>query len=99
GDRFPGARGNPHPVYRVPLSTLGSHGICGVAVGNAQAALELSIEAVKSRSTSYTGLKMRDFQAVQLRIGAAGARIDAARQGLRQAWQGGEGASARNGTH
>jgi 3-hydroxy-9,10-secoandrosta-1,3,5(10)-triene-9,17-dione monooxygenase len=83
GDGFPGARGNPHPVYRVPLSTLGSHGIGGVAVGNAQAALELSIEVVKSRSTNYTGLRMRDFQAVQLRIGAAGARIDAARQILR----------------
>ncbi|HUN70431.1 MAG TPA: acyl-CoA dehydrogenase family protein [Burkholderiales bacterium] len=83
GDRFPGARGNPNPVYRVPLSTLGSHGIGGVAVGNAQAALELSIEVVKARSTNYTGLKMRDFQAVQLRIGAAGARIDAARQVLR----------------
>jgi 3-hydroxy-9,10-secoandrosta-1,3,5(10)-triene-9,17-dione monooxygenase len=83
GDKFPGARGNPHPVYRVPLSTLGSHGIGGVAVGNAQAALELSIEVVKQRSTNYTGLKMRDFQAVQLRIGEAGSRIDAARQILR----------------
>ena len=83
GDRFPGARGNPNPLYRVPLSTLGSHGIGGVAVGNAQAALELSIELIKARSTNYTGLKMRDFQAVQLRIGEAGARIDAARQILR----------------
>jgi 3-hydroxy-9,10-secoandrosta-1,3,5(10)-triene-9,17-dione monooxygenase len=84
GDRFPGARGNPNPVYRVPLSTLGGHGIGGVAVGNAQAALELTIDAVKERSTSYTGMKMRDFQAVQLRVGAAGARIDAARRILRE---------------
>jgi len=53
-------------------------------VGNAQAALELSIDAVKERSTSYTGAKMRDFQAVQLRIGAAGAKIDAARLVLRE---------------
>jgi len=83
GDRFPGARGNPHPVFRVPLATLGSHGIGGAAVGNAQAALELSIEVVKTRSTNYTGLKMRDFQAVQLRIGEAGARIEAACQLLR----------------
>lgn len=29
GDGFPGARGNPHPVFRVPLGTLGSHGIGG----------------------------------------------------------------------
>ena len=83
GDAFPGAKGNPNPLYRVPLSALGAHGIGGTAVGNAQAALELTLEAVKARSTSYTGLKMRDIQAVQLRFGAAGARIDAARQILR----------------
>jgi 3-hydroxy-9,10-secoandrosta-1,3,5(10)-triene-9,17-dione monooxygenase len=83
GDAFPGARGNPNPIYRVPMSALAAHGIGGVAVGNAQAALELSIEAVKARSTSYTGLKMRDIQTVQLRIGAAGARIDTARQIIR----------------
>jgi two-component flavin-dependent monooxygenase len=37
------------------------------------------IATVKERSTSYTGMKMRDFQTVQLRIGAAAAKIDAAR--------------------
>jgi 3-hydroxy-9,10-secoandrosta-1,3,5(10)-triene-9,17-dione monooxygenase len=47
-------------------------------VGNARAALEIAIELVKSRSTSYQGARMRDFQTVQLRIGAAGAKIDAA---------------------
>ena len=78
GDRFPGARMNPHPVYRVPLSALGGHGIGACAIGNAQAALEHSIASVKERSTSYTGAKMRDFQTVQLRIGAAGAKIDTA---------------------
>ena len=83
GDGFPGAKGNPNQVYRVPLSALAAHGIGGTALGNAQAALELTIEAVKKRSTSYTGLKMRDIQAVQLRVGAAGARIDAARHLLR----------------
>jgi 3-hydroxy-9,10-secoandrosta-1,3,5(10)-triene-9,17-dione monooxygenase len=96
GDKFPGARGNPHPVFRVPLSTLGSHGIGGVAVGNAQAALELSIEVVKQRSTNYTGLKMRDFQAVQLRIGEAGARIDAALQILRNDCLEGQAIANRN---
>ena len=83
GDRFPGARTNPHPVYRVPLSSLGGHGIGACAVGNAQAALEHSIAAVKARSTSYTGMRMRDFQTVQLRIGAAAARIEMARLVLR----------------
>ena len=84
GDKFPGAKTNPNPVYRVPLSALGGHGIGACAVGNAQAALELTINSVKERSTNYTGVKMRDFQAVQLRIGAAGAKIDAAHLILRE---------------
>jgi 3-hydroxy-9,10-secoandrosta-1,3,5(10)-triene-9,17-dione monooxygenase len=83
GDRFPGARANPHPVYRVPLSALGGHGIGACSVGNAQAVLEYMIASVKERSTSYTGAKMRDFQTVQLRIGSAGAKIDLARLILR----------------
>ncbi len=84
GVPFPGARGNPNPIYKVAFSAMAAHGIGGVAVGNAQAALELSIEAVKQRSTSYQALKMRDIQTVQLRIGAAGARIDTAREILRR---------------
>jgi 3-hydroxy-9,10-secoandrosta-1,3,5(10)-triene-9,17-dione monooxygenase len=83
GVPFPGAKGNPDPVYRVPFSAMAAHGIGGVAVGNAQAALDLTIEFVKSRSTSYQGLKMRDIQTIQARVGAAGARVDAARQLLR----------------
>jgi len=83
GDKFPGARTNRNPAYQVAASPLLGHGIGACAVGNAMAALELSIDAVKKRSTNYTGAKMRDFQAVQLRIGAAGSKIDAARLVLR----------------
>ena len=75
---FPGARVNANPTYRVPLSALGSHCIAGGAVGAAMAAVELTCESVKARSTNYTGMKMRDFQAVQLRVGEAGAKVDAA---------------------
>ena len=39
---------------------------------------------MKKRSTSYQGLKMRDIQTIQVRVGAAGARIDAARELLRR---------------
>ena len=68
-----------NPLYQIPITTLGSHCLAGAALGNAQAALELTCEAVKARSTNYTGMRMRDFQTVQLRVGAAGARIEAAR--------------------
>lgn len=80
GAVFPGATVHRNPLYRVPLATLSSHPIVAAALGNARGALELTCDAVKGRSTSYTGASMRDFQAVQLRVGAAGARIDAAWQ-------------------
>jgi len=83
GSDFPGARANANPLYRVPLTALGTHCLAGAGVGNAQAALELTIEAIRDRSTSYTAMRMRDFQAVQLRVADAGARIDAARLVIR----------------
>ena len=83
GRDFPGARGNPNPMYRVPLAALGSHCLAAAGVGNAQAAVELTIEAIKERSTSYTAMRIRDFQAVQLRVARAGAQVDAARLSIR----------------
>ena len=80
GAEFPGAKVHRNPLYQVPLAALSSHPIVATALGNARGALELTCDAVKGRSTSYTGASMRDFQAVQLRVGAAGARIDAAWQ-------------------
>jgi 3-hydroxy-9,10-secoandrosta-1,3,5(10)-triene-9,17-dione monooxygenase len=78
GHAFPGQKYSTNPHYGIPISALGGHGIGGCLVGNARTALEMTIELVKSRSTSYQAAKMRDFQTVQLRIGAAGAKIDAA---------------------
>lgn len=79
GDEFPGASSNPSPLYRVALSMLSGHVIASAVVGNAQAALELTIERIKERSATTTGVKMRDIQAIQVRVGAAAAKIDAAR--------------------
>jgi 3-hydroxy-9,10-secoandrosta-1,3,5(10)-triene-9,17-dione monooxygenase len=75
---WPGLEVHRNPQYRIPLTALGGHGIGGCLVGSARAALEFTIDLVKARSTSYTGAKMRDFPTVQLRIGTAGAKIDAA---------------------
>jgi 3-hydroxy-9,10-secoandrosta-1,3,5(10)-triene-9,17-dione monooxygenase len=83
GHSWPGLKQHANPHFRIPISALGGHGIGGSLVGNARTALELTVEHVKSRSTNYTGARMRDFQTVQLRIGAAGAKIDAAHALLR----------------
>lgn len=77
GHAFPGLAEHRNPAYRVPISALGGAGIGGCLIGNARAALETTIEWVKSRSTNYTGAKMRDFPTVQLRIAQAAAKIDA----------------------
>ena len=79
GSDYPGAAVNPNPLYRIPLGGLGSSCLAGSVIGNAQAALDLTIASVKERSTNYTGVRMRDFQTVQLRVGVAGSKIDAAR--------------------
>src|SRR6266699_4781642 len=83
GSQFPGARVNANSLYQVPLAALGSHCLAGAGVGNAQAALDLTIEAIRERSTNYTAMRMRDFQAVQLRVARAGAMVDGARLMIR----------------
>jgi 3-hydroxy-9,10-secoandrosta-1,3,5(10)-triene-9,17-dione monooxygenase len=83
GHAWPGLEIHRNPHYRIPTSALGGHCIAGSVVGNARAGLEYSIDLVKARSTSYTGARMRDFQTVQLRVGEAGAKIDAAAALLR----------------
>jgi 3-hydroxy-9,10-secoandrosta-1,3,5(10)-triene-9,17-dione monooxygenase len=83
GFEYPGWKVNTAAQYRIPLSGFGGTGIGGSMTGNARAMLDAAIAMVKARSTAYTGAKMRDFQTVQLRIGMAGAKIDAARHLLR----------------
>jgi 3-hydroxy-9,10-secoandrosta-1,3,5(10)-triene-9,17-dione monooxygenase len=83
GHTWPGLQLHPNPHYRIPISAIGGHGLAACLVGNARAALEIAVDVVKSRSTNYTGARMRDFQTVQLRIAGAGARIDAAHLVLR----------------
>ena len=83
GHSWPGLKANSNPHYRIPISALGGHGIGACLVGNARAALDATIELVKSRSTNYTAARMRDFQTVQLRVAEAGAKIDAAHLFLR----------------
>ena len=79
GREFPGASIHQNPLFTIGLSTMGTHCLVGAAIGNAQGALESTIELVEQRSTSYQSLKMRDLPSVQQRLAAAGARIDAAR--------------------
>ena len=79
GREFPGARIHSNPLFSIGLATMGTHCLVGAAIGNAQAALDTTIDWVEQRSTSYQSLKMRDLPNVHQRLAFAGARIDAAR--------------------
>ncbi|MFN0301513.1 MAG: acyl-CoA dehydrogenase family protein, partial [Burkholderiales bacterium] len=83
GHAYPGLKIHTNPMFKVPTPALGGYCIGGALIGNARAALDATIEAVQSRSTNYTSAKMRDFQTVQLRVGMAGAKIDAVRTWFR----------------
>lgn len=83
GGDHPGSRINPGALYRVPLFALAAHCLAGAALGNAQAILDLFIEANVGRRTHYTGANIADFQAVQVKVAQASAQLDAARHLLR----------------
>lgn len=83
GDSAPGTKSNPGALFRVAMSGFSGHIIASTLVGNAQAALEFTADTIRRKSSAYTGAKLRDIQAVQMRVSAAGARIDTARMLVR----------------
>jgi 3-hydroxy-9,10-secoandrosta-1,3,5(10)-triene-9,17-dione monooxygenase len=91
GPDFPGARLNPGPLFRVPLVAIAGYFPATTVLGNAQAVLDLTVDRLKSRQTSYTGMRMSDFQAIQIRVAMAAAKVDTAGSIMRgdcaRAWQ------------
>lgn len=77
GDSAPGTKTNPGSLYRVAMSGFSGHIIASTLVGNAQAALETTIDTIRQKSAAGPA-RLSEVQAVQMRISAAGARIDAA---------------------
>jgi 3-hydroxy-9,10-secoandrosta-1,3,5(10)-triene-9,17-dione monooxygenase len=61
-----------------------SHPLAPAALGAAEGAYELFLEAMAKRVGTYTGARIADFQAVQIKVGRARCLIDSARHLLRQ---------------
>jgi len=61
-----------------------SHPLAPAALGAAEGAYELFLESMGKRVGTYTGAKVADFQAVQIKVGRARCLIDSARYLLRQ---------------
>ena len=84
GPDHPGAALTPGPIYRIPVVAASSHPIAPSAVGAAEGAYELFVESMTKRMGIYTGAKVSDFQAVQIKLARARCLIDSAREALRQ---------------
>jgi 3-hydroxy-9,10-secoandrosta-1,3,5(10)-triene-9,17-dione monooxygenase len=84
GREHPGAALNTGALFAIPLVAASSHPLAPAAVGAAEGALELFLAAMAKRAGTYTGARVADFQAVQIKVARARCLIDAARDLLRE---------------
>jgi 3-hydroxy-9,10-secoandrosta-1,3,5(10)-triene-9,17-dione monooxygenase len=96
GLEHPGGALNPGPLYRIPVVAASSHPLAPAAVGAAEGAYEMFVETNAKRAGTYTGAKVADFQAVQIKVGRARSLIDSARYLLRQSALAFQAAAERN---
>jgi 3-hydroxy-9,10-secoandrosta-1,3,5(10)-triene-9,17-dione monooxygenase len=84
GGEHPGAAFTPGALYRIPIVAASSHPLAPAAVGAAEGAYDLFLGSMSRRAGTYTGAKVADFQAVQIKVARARCLIDSARALLRQ---------------
>src|SRR4051812_42311670 len=84
GLEHPGAALNKGPLFRVPIVASAGHPLSATALGSAEGAFQHVTNSFKTRIGTYTGAKVSEFQAVQIKIARARALIDSARYLMRQ---------------
>lgn len=83
GFEHPGAAINKGPLFGVPIVAASSHPLAPAALGAAEGAYEHFLASMAKRAGTYTGAKVADFQAVQIKVARARCLIDSARSFLR----------------
>ena len=84
GNDHPGGKLNPGPLFRIPIVASAGHPLSATALGTAEGAFEHVREVFGKRVGTYTGAKVSDFQAVQVKLARARSQIDSARHLMRQ---------------
>jgi 3-hydroxy-9,10-secoandrosta-1,3,5(10)-triene-9,17-dione monooxygenase len=84
GLEHPGAALNDGPLFRIPIVASAGHPLSASALGAAEGAFERVRENFTKRSGTYTGARMADFQAVQIKLAEARVLIDSAGYLMRQ---------------
>jgi 3-hydroxy-9,10-secoandrosta-1,3,5(10)-triene-9,17-dione monooxygenase len=84
GLEHPGAQLNDGPLFRVPIVASAGHPLSATALGTAEGAFDHVREVFSKRVGTYTGAKVSDFQAVQVKLARARCLIDSARHLMRE---------------
>jgi 3-hydroxy-9,10-secoandrosta-1,3,5(10)-triene-9,17-dione monooxygenase len=84
GYAHPGGRINRGPLYGIPIVAASSHPLAPAALGAAEGAYDMFVNSMAKRAGTYTGARVADFQAVQIKVARARCLIDSARSFLRQ---------------
>jgi 3-hydroxy-9,10-secoandrosta-1,3,5(10)-triene-9,17-dione monooxygenase len=84
GNEHPGAKLNPGPLFRVPIVASAGHPLSATALGTAEGAYDHVKDVFVKRTGTYTGAKVSDFQAVQIKLARARCLIDSARYLMRE---------------
>ena len=84
GLEHPGAALNKGPLFRIPIVAAAGHPLSATVLGTAEGAYEHVKEVFGKRVGTYTGAKVSDFQAVQIKLARARCLIDSASLLMRQ---------------
>src|SRR5262249_28266253 len=96
GLEHPGASLNPGPLFRIPIVASAGHPLSATALGAAEGAFESVKANFTKRIGTYTGAKVADFQAVQIKLAEARCLIDSASALMRDSARGFDDAAERN---
>jgi 3-hydroxy-9,10-secoandrosta-1,3,5(10)-triene-9,17-dione monooxygenase len=84
GLEHPGAALHKGPLFRIPIVAAAGHPLSATVLGTAEGAYEHVKEIFGKRVGTYTGAKVSDFQAVQIKLARARCLIDGARYLMRE---------------
>jgi 3-hydroxy-9,10-secoandrosta-1,3,5(10)-triene-9,17-dione monooxygenase len=84
GLQHPGAKLNSGALFRVPIVASAGHPLSATVLGAAEGAFDVFLHSMKNRIGTYTGARVADFQAVQIKLARARSLIDSARCLMRE---------------
>jgi 3-hydroxy-9,10-secoandrosta-1,3,5(10)-triene-9,17-dione monooxygenase len=79
GYEHPGAALNKGPLFGIPIIGAAGIPLSPASIGGAEGAYEHFVASMQKRMGTYTGAKVADFQAVQIKLARARVLIDSGR--------------------